>query len=553
MTEVEDIKKLKIVKYKTLDSLLFFTRYFFKIRYNRKFIVSEHHELICNALERVLRGETTRLIINLPPRFGKTELAVKNFIAHGLALNKSAKFIHLTYADNLALDNSEDTKDLVQEPDYQKLFDVKIKADSKSKKKWYTDSGGGVYATSAGGQVTGFGAGKVDEQEDEDSDVDLIGEIDQLSEYVESFLTGVEQKMLFAGAIIIDDANKPEDASSDIKRERVNNRFETTIRNRVNSRRTPIVVIQQRTHERDLSGYLMDVEPGEWEILTLPALKPDGSSLWPLKHTSEDLLKLKRINPYVFESQYQQNPKPIRKGGEAYKLFDASKNTVPNIVINKIPELYNPDLPIGLSFDFNVRPYMTCTLHQLKGKKDVQIDEITLPSPNNRTEAVCEEFKRRYPLSIHDKGIYIYGDPSGRQEDTRTEQGFNDYKIIMRCLEIYRPELRVFAAHPPVAMRIRFINSIFDTKFNDCEIEIGQNCVKTIDDYQFLKENSEGTKLKEKVRGEDGVSYEKHGHCTDANDYYYLWIFSDDFKEFQTGGMILGPVIGGVRGGGRRF
>lgn len=114
-----DIETLQLAKVKCLKSLLFYTRFFFKTQYKRKFVVGEHHEIICDALERVLRGELKRLIINVAPRYGKTELAVKSFISHGLALNPSAKFIHLSYADNLALDNSESIKDLIQSDDYR--------------------------------------------------------------------------------------------------------------------------------------------------------------------------------------------------------------------------------------------------------------------------------------------------------------------------------------------------------------------------------------------------------------------------------------------------
>jgi len=214
--------------------------------------------------------------------------------------------------------------------------------------------------------------------------------------------------------------------------------------------------------------------------------------------------------------------------------------------------LYNPEIPLHMSFDFNTKPYMTCTIHQLVGKKSIQIDEITPASPHNKTESVCDEFIRRYPLSIHNKGVFIYGDPSGRNEDTRTEKGSNDYKIITRILSAYRPELRVFDAHPPVAMRGRFINSILDNRFNGCEIIFGQNCIKTIDDYQFVKENSDGSKLKERTKDADGVSYEKYGHCSDSCDYYHCWVFSEDFREFQSGGEIMPALIGGTRGG-RRF
>jgi hypothetical protein len=545
----EDVKRLKIVKYKTQESLLFFTRYFYKIRYNRKFIVSEHHQIICDALERVLRGEITRLIINISPRYGKTELAVKNFIAHGLALNPVAKFIHLTYAKNLALDNSEEAKDIVANEEYQKLFPVEIKRDSKSKEKWYTTKGGGVYATAAGGQVTGFGAGKVDEENEEDEDLALASEIEELEKQVElAPKLDIEKKFNFAGAIIIDDPIKPDDAMSDLKRGRVNERFETTIRNRVNSRKTPIIVIQQRVHEKDLSGYLMDVEPGEWTVIKLSALKEDGTPLWELKHTAEELLQLKRINPYVFEAQYQQDPKPIRKGGEAYKLYDDKKNVIDNPIINGYPKLYHPEQPIHMSWDFNTKPHVTVGIYQTdkdNKKRIIKIDELIMEYPKNRTEAACDEFIKRY--NNHNAGLFIYGDPSGEQEDTRTELGHNDFKIIMNRLSKYRPEKRVDNVAPSVVMRIRFVNAIFDSNFNDIEFVIGSNCVRTRNDYLFGKEDSDGTKYKEKVKGPDGVTYEKHHHCTDEGDYILCRMFRDDFREYQSGGKPNDPIIGKTR------
>lgn len=316
-----EIKALKVAKYKCLESLLFSTRYFFKHKHRRKFVVGNHHKQICDALERVLRGECKRLIINIAPRYSKTELAVKNFIANGLALNPAAKFIHLSYSDSLALDNSEEVKDLINEDFYQELFpEVKIKTDSRAKDKWYTTAGGGVLARAAAGQVTGFGAGKVDE-EDEPADPDMdefIAGIEQEQEEIHPIL----KKRKFGGAIIIDDPIKPEDADSEVQREKVNQRFDSTIRNRVNSRNTPIIVIMQRLHPMDLSGYLMrDEEQDQWEVLSLPALfvneKGELEALWPFKHTVPELQAMQKSNELVFDRQYIQNPES--KHG---KLFD---------------------------------------------------------------------------------------------------------------------------------------------------------------------------------------------------------------------------------------
>jgi predicted phage terminase large subunit-like protein len=316
-----DNETRQIAQYKCLNSLLFFTRYFFKAKTKRKFIVGKPHEIITEALERVLKGECKRLIINIAPRYGKTELAVKNFIAHGLALNPSSKFIHLSYSDGLALDNSEEIKDLINEDEYQNLFPkVQVKKDSRAKNKWYTTEGGGVLARSAAGQVTGFGAGKVDDEDEDIEDIEeFIGDIEQEQEE-----HPILQKRKFAGAIVIDDPIKPEDADSDVIRERVNSRFDSTIRNRVNSRNTPIIVIMQRLHEQDLSGYLIDNEPGEWEVISLPCLTVNAEgqleALWPFKHTVEELQALKAINELVYDRQYDQNPT-----SKAGKLFPKSE------------------------------------------------------------------------------------------------------------------------------------------------------------------------------------------------------------------------------------
>lgn len=300
----EQIKELKVANVACKDDFTFFTRYFFKAQYKRKWAKWDHLYKIAAALKDVIEGRTTRLIINIAPRYGKTELAVKMFIAYGLALNPSAKFIHLSYSDDLALDNSETVRDLVQSEEYQQLFpSVKLKPSSKGKKKWYTESNGGVYATSTGGQITGFGAGQVDDYED-----------GELNDFL-STTPGV-----FGGCIIIDDPNKPDDADSETLRRRVNDRFDSTISNRVNSRHTPIIIIQQRTHEDDLSGYLIRKQPDSWTVLSLPSIKEDGTALCPEKHTIEELRALELHNDIVFQRQHMQNPKP--KAGLLFPLDD---------------------------------------------------------------------------------------------------------------------------------------------------------------------------------------------------------------------------------------
>jgi len=288
----------KVLKVMCEKDLLFFTRYIYKENHRRNFIVAPHFVLIANKLMDVINGKTKRLIINIPPRYGKTELAVKNFIAYGLAINPSAKFIHLSYSDDLALDNSSQAKEYVESDAFQKFWEMKLKKDAQGKKKWFNEYGGGVYATASGGAITGFGA-------------------------------GVSESAKFSGAIIIDDPLKPDDASSEVKRKAVNERFNNTIRSRVNDRNTPIIVIMQRLHEEDMSGFLLNGGSGEeWEHLCLPALNENNEPLYPDKHTFEELEQIRQANRYNFAGQYMQQPAPDEGGEwrkEWFRIMDKSE------------------------------------------------------------------------------------------------------------------------------------------------------------------------------------------------------------------------------------
>lgn len=288
----------KVLKVKCENSLLFYARYIYKENHNRKFIQSKHFEEIANFLEDVFLGKITRGIINMPPRYGKTELVIKIFVSWALAKVPVSKFIHLSYSDALALDNSSQTKEYIQSDSFQRLWRMDLKKDAQSKKKWFNENGGGMYATAAGGAITGFGAG-----------------VDGLNG--------------FGGAILIDDPLKPDDAFSEIERNKVNNRYNNTIRSRTNTDDTPIIVIMQRLHEDDLSGFLLNGGSGEkWTHLCLPALNEDNEPLFPHKHSFEQLERIRLADNYTFAGQYMQIPAPDEGGEwkkEWFNIIDKSQ------------------------------------------------------------------------------------------------------------------------------------------------------------------------------------------------------------------------------------
>lgn len=273
-----------IVSYRT--SLLDYSKYMFDARKGVKnaFVENWHHVELCNALERVVAGYTKRLVINMPPRYSKTELAVVKFLSWGMGNFPDAEFIHASYSARLAAKNASEARQDMEHEAYRAIFGKPaFRRDTNAKDEYRTAAGGCVYATGSGGSITGYGAGKMRET--------------------------------FGGAIVIDDPHKAGEATSDTMRKNVIDWFSTTMESRKNSEDTPIIVIMQRLHQEDLAGWLLAGNNGEtWEHLNLPAIGPDGSPLWEFKHDIEALNRMQQANPYVFAGQYMQQPAPLSGG-----------------------------------------------------------------------------------------------------------------------------------------------------------------------------------------------------------------------------------------------
>lgn len=329
-TKLGTVNPVEMLRLEALTSFEKYTKLMFKCQYKRSFIVAEHHKKMFEVLQDVVDGKITRLIINIAPRYSKTEVVIKSFISWAFALNPRCRFLHLSYSDILVNDNSETIRNIMQEELYKTLFPNSALASEKgSAKRWKTKAGGELYAVSTQGQVTGFGAGNVDADPEIDK-MDGGNDIFVFDDHTNEMLKMIDAKTnIFQGAIVIDDPLKADDAASDLIRERINQRFENTIRNRVNSRRTPIIIIMQRLHEHDLCGYLQEIEPDTWTVLSLPVIQTDPETgeeyaLWPMKHNLEELYKLREINPVVFETQYMQNPIPTE--GLMYHEFRTYQN-----------------------------------------------------------------------------------------------------------------------------------------------------------------------------------------------------------------------------------
>ena len=273
-----------------LNSFKLFCRAAFRHVYRKEFIWADHHDLIVKSLMDVWLGKEQNLVLNIPPRYSKTEM-ICLFSAWAYAHNSRCEFLHLSYSSKLATKNSDKIRTLMKSQWYQDCFCVAISQEVDSKGEWMTKDGGSFKADAAGGQVTGFGAGATNEFEDE--------------------------QYIFNGCILIDDPLKPSDAHT-VERDKVNENWEETIKSRRNSpHSTPTICIMQRLHEGDFTAELMSDTAEGFKVVALKALRDDGTALWQFKHTPTMLEAMRDRNIYVFSGQYQQEPSP--KGGSIFK------------------------------------------------------------------------------------------------------------------------------------------------------------------------------------------------------------------------------------------
>lgn len=250
--------------------LIDFTEYTFP-----QYRAAEHHRLIAEKLEAIERGEIQRLMIFMPPRHGKSELATKRFPAWFLGRNPDRQVIQASYNSDLAKDFGRQVRNIFQERRFQNVFQsVELAPDSKAADRWNTNKGGAYVAAGVGTAVTGRGA-------------DIL---------------------------IIDDPLKDrEEAESETRRETVWNWYTSTAYTRLQGMRAEILV-QTRWHEDDLAGRLLEAEAKggkKWDKLILPAEMSNGGALWPERFPIEVLQEIKQtIGVRDWASLYQQDPTP---------------------------------------------------------------------------------------------------------------------------------------------------------------------------------------------------------------------------------------------------
>lgn len=316
--------------------------------------------------------------------------------------------------------------------------------------------------------------------------------------------------------------------------------------------KSQILLTMTRWDMNDLAGMILKAEPDDWTVLVLPGIREDmatetdprmiGEALWPERHNAEKLIAMRRTNNRTYQSLIQQNPKPTETGGEFYKSFSVAAH------VRDIP--YDKTLPLHISFDENVNPYLPCGVFQIATVDQVRevrmIAEFCYPSPNNKLKAVCNAIVQKFFHQLaHDAGCFVGGDATSQKDDVKLEDGHDLFRLAMEYLKPLKPQRRTATSNPSVVMRGQFMNAIFEVEYEKLRIVFDTKCTNAINDFQYVKEDSDGKKMKE--TGKDPVTnatYQKVGHMSDLTDYLICMRFAGEYERFKRGGDMKAPTVG---------
>ena len=222
----------------------------------------------------------------------------------------------------------------------------------------------------------------------------------------------------------------------------------------------------------------------------------------------------------------------IKTGNEFLNSFNVGKNS------GEYP--YIPGLPIHLSVDSNVLPYISVSYWQAdlsKGKDMYQIAETTAESPNNSVRRAAKLVSKKLSELGYDDKIYLHGDASAKAANTidDNKRSFMDLFIDTLKKDNWIVEDKVGNKNPSVSMTGEFVNAIFEKQLPDLSIYIDDGCRASIDDYQSVQKDANGAILKTKVK--DSVTkqtYEEHGHLTDTLRYVVHDIMYEEYVQFAN-------------------
>lgn len=225
----------------------------------------------------------------------------------------------------------------------------------------------------------------------------------------------------------------------------------------------------------------------------------------------------------------------IRTGAEFFPSFSHG------VVCGRFK--YNPELPIHISMDSNVLPYVTATFFQKEYKPDdvqqvTQIDELPIESPNNSARKAAKVIAKRLKEYGYSDKVYLHGDASGKAANTIDCENRSFFDLVIDELEREGFDVvdNIGKRNPSVATTGEFINAVWDGRVPGVSIRIDDDCTVSIDDYQAVQKDENGAIAKQKVTNPvTKQKYEAHGHVSDCLRYIAHDLLRQQYTDFSMG------------------
>lgn len=224
----------------------------------------------------------------------------------------------------------------------------------------------------------------------------------------------------------------------------------------------------------------------------------------------------------------------IRTGAEFFPAFNRGT------VCGSFP--YKPHLPVHISMDSNVLPYVTATFFQKEYRGDdeevTQFGELPIESPNNSARKAARVIAARLREIGYSDRIYLHGDASGKAANTIDPDNRSFFDLVIDELEHegFGVEDCVGNRNPSVAATGEFINAIWEGRVPHVSLRVDDGCKVSIDDYQAVQKDENGAILKQKVTNSvTKQKYEAHAHISDCLRYIVHDLLRQQYTEFSVG------------------
>jgi predicted phage terminase large subunit-like protein len=328
--------------------------------------VGPHHLKLAQIFEDIAAGKKKRVIVNIAPRHGKSELI--SYLAPAWFLGKypQKKVIMASHTADLAVNFGRRVRNLVGSESYKGIFpQIELQADSKSASRWGTNFNGEYFAIGVGGALAGRGADLFIIDDPHSEQEAKTGRPDVFLPAWEWFQSGPLQRLMPGGAII---------------------------------------VVMTRWSKLDLTGQIVKQQENnddvdKWEVVEFPAIKDDGEALWPEFWPVEELLAKKAaLDIRYWNAQYMQNP--VSEEGalikrEWWKIWDKENPPDCEFTIMSLDAAqeatnradYNALTTWGVFFNDEVNNYNIILLNSIK--KRLEFPELK--------KLVLEEYKEWQP------------------------------------------------------------------------------------------------------------------------------------------------------------